>query len=207
VTSSPRAPVADPSDSAATEVLVRGDGDLRDAVSLAFRVQRHGWLVLGMGSWGLVITGPSLGLLGQGEYPARGVWVVACLVALGVGLLYGAVRAAVNHARLELAGDVIRLVRAPLPPSRTRGWRLRDISLVQISIRPGSFWNPDTLRGMPVAQPYQVILHRAGGGHVTMPLALGLEDARAVAAWIERQRVTCRGSHPERRAATRPPAP
>lgn len=176
--------MSDYSDSVAGDVLVRQGSHEGDYTSLLFRSRTRFIRVLGFGSWGLVIVVPMTIFLIEGELPERAGGPLLVL-AVGVALVYAAVRALLNGARLTVEGGELRFALGPLWPFRERRLALAQLHGARMALRSPSFWHPARYRGYPMPQPYLVHLQQRDQTTVTLPLTLGLRDAESVARWIE----------------------
>lgn len=176
--------MSDYSDAVAGDVLVREGAVLADSRSLRFRSRTRFVPVLMFGSWGLVIVLPMLLFVIQGELPRDALGALPVL-ALGIALVYGAVRALVNRSALTVDGGELRFAFGPLWPRRERRVALAQLSGARMALRQPSFWNPAKYRGYPMPQPYLIQLQLREEGAVTLPLTLGLRDAESVSRWIE----------------------
>lgn len=178
----------DRSDDVAAEQLVRPEGGLAGS-ELHFRVRLRLHVVLGFGSWALVILAPMTIMLASGELPsACQALAVVPLSAIGLALAYTAWRASVGRARLWVEGRTLRFARTPWP-TWARAWPLGRITRVRVEIHPSSLRYPAQHRGMAVARPFQVHLSTDDGSGRALPLALGATDAADVARWIEDARL------------------
>jgi len=172
----------DASDSVAAEILLRSEAR---ALVFAHRVRWVGLLIFG--SWGALITVPMTILFASGEVPPPALLsAVFPIYAIGLALVYLALRSFLNGARLEIDGPDLRFRRGPLWPFREKRIALGSIAGTLMEIHPESFRHPATYRGHPVARPYVVHVRHPDGTRTTLPLALGARDAADVAAWIER---------------------